>query len=137
MRTGASSGVSSSRSAADGSVKPNRSSRVKVLLLRPGTAVIPPPPTATAPGSAPDQGRVRAYPQRAGGGQARNGYARAVPVTTRPRGALSTRRASRCGSFPYQTYETRKPKARQMMPPTASSQKWLAVETMTTRVAAG
>jgi DNA-binding transcriptional LysR family regulator len=38
------------------------------------------------------------------------------------------------GNAPYQRRETVKPKVRQSMPPTASSQKWLAVETMTRRV---
>ncbi|GAA0610238.1 hypothetical protein GCM10010394_45190 [Streptomyces crystallinus] len=58
MRTEASSGTSSRRSAADGSVKPNRSSRVKVLLLRPGAAVIPPPNVKAEPiRRAPPRGR--------------------------------------------------------------------------------
>ncbi len=39
LRTGVSSTPSSSRSAAEGSVKPCRSSRVKVLLLRPGAVI--------------------------------------------------------------------------------------------------
>ena len=48
-----------------------------------------------------------------------------------------TSRGSAYGSDPYQTLATVKPKARQIIPPTASSQKWLAVATMTTRVAVG
>ncbi|GHE52899.1 hypothetical protein GCM10017778_41250 [Streptomyces vinaceus] len=47
MRTEASASESSSRAAAEGSVKPLRSSLMKVLLLRPGT-VIPPPPAYVA-----------------------------------------------------------------------------------------
>lgn len=49
----------------------------------------------------------------------------------------STQRGSWCGSARYQAYDTANPNARQTMPPTASSQKWFAVATITTSVTTG
>ena len=87
--------------------------------------------------------RLRAVGRRARpvAGASAAGRGRSAPGLTARAAARAavgaTSFGSWCGSGPYQAYETAKPNARQIMPPTASSQKWFAVATMTTSVAVG
>lgn len=95
------------------------------------------------PGPLTRRARKRHAATRGNGGQAwhRSGRIRGpLPSYSlaRSSGPLSgTALGSRYGRAPYQSRATVKPNSRHRMPPTASSQKWLAVATMTSRVAAG
>jgi hypothetical protein len=82
-----------------------------------------------------DAGRRRALRQRSRNAL-KPGYA-FVGSNGPPAPRVATSRGSAYGIVPYQSRATVKPKARHRMPPTASSQKWLAVATMTVRVTAG